>query len=181
MNESYRWVLGLCLVLVFVLQIPVEASASGLTAAEQEAQIRAFFKDDPAMIDIARCESGLRQHTASGNVLRGGAGQAMIGVFQLHERYHREPALALGFDIDTLEGNMAYAKVLREQEGLQPWGPCLHAVNEETPRRGTSAVTLDGTREMLINRIRDLERQVKLLQIQLLERQVIALQSRFNR
>lgn len=181
MNESYRWVLGFYLVLVFVLHIPVETSASGLTGTEQEAKIRAFFKDDPAMIDIARCESGLRQHTASGDVLRGGAGQAMIGVFQLHEKYHRGPALALGFDIDTLEGNMAYANVLREKEGLQPWGPCLHAVNEEVSHEDAPTTTLDNTREILIARIRDLERQVKLLQIQLLQRQVLALQSRFNR
>ncbi len=80
-----------------------------------------FFPDTPAMVDVARCESGLRHTTASGSVLRGGLGNNMVGVFQLYDKYHRDAAHVLGYDIDTLLGNIAYARELYRAQGLTPW------------------------------------------------------------
>jgi hypothetical protein len=85
-----------------------------------ETAVRSYFADIPVMIEIARCESGFRQFDAAGNALDGGAG-GMIGVFQIHERSHQAEANALGLDIRTREGNLAYARHLYEAEGTDPW------------------------------------------------------------
>ncbi|TSC83567.1 MAG: hypothetical protein G01um101413_977 [Parcubacteria group bacterium Gr01-1014_13] len=65
-----------------------------------------YFTDIPIMIEIAKCESGLRQFDWRGNALRGGMGFKMVGVFQIHADVHREAADLMGLDIDTLEGNI---------------------------------------------------------------------------
>jgi hypothetical protein len=95
---------------------------------EVEKRVREVFSDAPVMIEIARCESKFRQFTDSGNVLRGGAGGGMIGVFQFYEAIHEMPARALGFDLATLEGNLGYARHLYSTSGTRPWAPCVPAV-----------------------------------------------------
>jgi hypothetical protein len=89
-----------------------------------EKRVREFFADTPAMIQIARCESNFRQFTDAGSPFRGGAEGGMIGVFQFYEKYHASAALALGFDLATLEGNIGYAKHVYEAEGVTPWASC---------------------------------------------------------
>ena len=84
-----------------------------------EAKVRESFKDVPQMIEVARCESKFRQYTDAGNPLRGPGG--MVGVFQFYESIHTPGALALGFDITTLEGNLGYARHVYNTEGLTPW------------------------------------------------------------
>jgi hypothetical protein len=96
-------------------------SSTILTQSQIEARVREYFKDAPQMIEIARCESKFRQFTDAGNPLRGGSGGSMIGVFQFFDRYHLAPAAALGFDITTLEGNLAYAKRVYQTQGTTPW------------------------------------------------------------
>jgi hypothetical protein len=79
------------------------------------------------MIDIAFCESRFRQFNKSGDVLRGEVNSDDVGVVQINTYYHQKDALALGFDIMTLEGNMAYGKYLYEKQGTRPWNsskPC---------------------------------------------------------
>lgn len=95
------------------------------TPAEVEAAVRAAFADVPAMIPIAKCESGFRQFTAAGEVLRGGTGGGYIGVFQIGEAIHATAAANAGMDIYTLQGNLDYARVLYEQSGTRPWKSCL--------------------------------------------------------
>lgn len=46
---------------------------------------------------------------------------------QINELYHLETAEKLGLDIYTIEGNVAYAKHLYEEQGAKPWmssSPC---------------------------------------------------------
>lgn len=93
------------------------------TPAESEAKVRAYFKDIPVMIEIARCESEFRQYTDSGAVLRGGSAGGMIGIFQFFESVHAVPAKALGFDLATVDGNLGYARHLYKAEGTTPWNP----------------------------------------------------------
>lgn len=88
--------------------------------ADVETSVRNFFVDVPIMVEIARCESGFRQFDSAGDALDGGAG-GMIGVFQIHKLSHEAMSAALGFDIRTLEGNLAYARHLYEAEGTDPW------------------------------------------------------------
>ena len=86
-----------------------------------EQSVREYFADIPVMIEIARCESKFRQFADSGNVLRGGVGGQMVGVFQFFDRYHTSPAYELGFDIETVDGNLAYARYVYDRQGTAPW------------------------------------------------------------
>jgi len=94
----------------------------GHDQAAVEKRVREYFADVPVMIEIARCESKFRQFTDSGAVLRSAG---MIGVFQFYEVVHSNAARALGHDLATLEGNLAYARHLYTQSGTQPWSACV--------------------------------------------------------
>ena len=91
------------------------------TARSVQQFARTYFADIPIMIDIARCESKCRQFDADGNVLRGKVNTGDIGLMQINEGYHSEAAAKLGVDINTIEGNAAYARYLYNREGTQPW------------------------------------------------------------
>jgi hypothetical protein len=101
------------------------ASTSTQNPAEIEKRVREYFADVPVMIEIARCESKFRQYTDAGNVLRGGGSTGMVGIFQFYELIHKAPALALGYDIETVEGNLGYAKHVYKLEGTRPWASCV--------------------------------------------------------
>lgn len=96
-------------------------ASSSVVQKSVEERVREYFADIPVMVEIARCESKFRQFTDSGAVLRGGADGGMIGVFQFYEVVHASTALGLGFDLTTLEGNLAYARHLYVQQGTTPW------------------------------------------------------------
>ena len=133
------------------------------TPAESEAKVRAYFKDTPVMIEIARCESAFRQYTDSGNVLRGGASGGMVGIFQFFESIHAVPAKNLGFDITTLDGNLGYAKHVYTSEGTVPWNPAKGCW-DVTPEK-TLVKTVD--KEKLRQQITLLLKLITLLQKQL--------------
>lgn len=118
----FLFVLGLLPILAHADLATTSASNEGLEQAVHE-----YFADTPIMIDIARCESEYRQYDAYGGVLHGGLADGMIGLFQLYERIHYAIALPMGYDIDTPQGNMAYARYLYEEQGTTPWlssSPC---------------------------------------------------------
>lgn len=79
------------------------------------------FADTPILAHIASCESHNRQYDSDGNVLRGEKNHSDIGVMQINEAYHRAEAEKLNLDIDTIEGNVAFAKILYEKKGAKPW------------------------------------------------------------
>jgi len=83
--------------------------------------VESYFSDNPILVHIAFCESSFRQTDKDGNVLRGTVLSEDVGVMQINERYHKTQSEKLGYDIYTLEGNMAYAKWLYEREGAKPW------------------------------------------------------------
>ncbi|MEI7463263.1 MAG: hypothetical protein WCK03_02590 [Candidatus Taylorbacteria bacterium] len=92
-----------------------------------EAYLRKEFADTPILVDIARCESSFRQYDKAGNLVRGRVNNADVGVMQINETYHDKTAVKLGLDLHTLEGNVAYAKHLYNEQGAQPWvssSPC---------------------------------------------------------
>ena len=78
--------------------------------------VKDYFENDPILIEIAKCESRFRQFDESGDVLRGTVTPEDIGVMQINKRYHLLKSKDLGYDIHTLDGNMAYAKWLYEKE-----------------------------------------------------------------
>jgi hypothetical protein len=92
-----------------------------------QSYVRGYFKDAPILAEIAKCESTFRQFDKNGNVLRGKVNSDDIGIMQINKYYHQIDAEKLGFDIYTLEGNLAYAKWLYGKYGDKPWvhsSPC---------------------------------------------------------
>jgi|SRR3989344_375050 len=86
-----------------------------------EEKVEQYFVDIPIMIEIARCESRYKHFNKDGGVNRGVLTPADVGVMQINEKYHLRDARKLGYDIHSLEGNMAYARYLYEREGARPW------------------------------------------------------------
>ncbi len=92
-----------------------------LTSKEIEQISKAYFKKDPILVEIARCESSFRQLDENGKLLRGKVNKGDVGLMQINEYYHADKAEELGFDLETLHGNMAYAKYLYDKKGTAPW------------------------------------------------------------
>jgi hypothetical protein len=86
-----------------------------------ENYVRQYFKDAPIMVQIAKCESHFRQLDSDGEIHRGRANPADVGVMQINEFYHLDTAQKKSMDIYTIEGNTAYARDLYEREGTAPW------------------------------------------------------------
>jgi hypothetical protein len=86
-----------------------------------EDYVRAYFIETPILAEIASCESSFRQYGEDGDVLRGKVNKSDLGLLQVNEYYHGEKAEDLGFDLTTVDGNLAYAKYLYNKEGTQPW------------------------------------------------------------
>ena len=102
--------------------VTTTADSSSTTSVEaMEAYLRKEFADTPILVDIARCESRFRQFDKDGNLIRGRVNNADVGVMQINELYHDKTAAKLRLDLHTLEGNIAYAKHLYNEQGSQPW------------------------------------------------------------
>ena len=101
-----------------------------LTSKEIENIAKVYFKSDPILVEVARCESSFRQLDTDGEVLKGTVNKGDLGLMQINKYYHAEKAESMGLDLETLHGNMGYAKYLYNKEGLKPWGsskPCWKA------------------------------------------------------
>jgi hypothetical protein len=89
--------------------------------------VRSYFEKTPILAEVARCESQFRQFDKSGDVLRGRAVAADVGVMQINEYYHKATAEKMGIDLHSIDGNLKYAKYLYDKQGTQPWSasaPC---------------------------------------------------------
>ena len=89
--------------------------------------VQAYFAETPILAKVSMCESGLRQVGDDGQVLRGKVNHDDVGLMQINEHYHGDKAKSLGMDLETVKGNLAYAKYLYDQEGTAPWSassPC---------------------------------------------------------
>ena len=92
-----------------------------MSSKSVEKYIREQFKDEPLLIEIARCESTFRQFDEDGHIIRGKVNSADIGVMQINEKYHALDSAKLGMNIYTLEGNVRFGKYLYDKSGAQPW------------------------------------------------------------
>ena len=98
-----------------------------LAGEDTETIVRAYFRDIPVMIQVARCESTFRHTLADGSVLKGRVDPADTGVMQINKRYHLKSAEKLGLNLNDIYDNMEYARYLYEEQGTQPWSassPC---------------------------------------------------------
>ncbi len=142
--------------IIFALLLPGTTLAASSNLISVEDSVRNYFKDVPVMIEIARCESKFIQYEADGSPLYGGWLNGMVGVFQLFERVHLSGAKTLGFDIDTLEGNLAYAKHLYDTSGTKPWNSskaCWGNAVTTAAKSTMSTETIEQKRAELIKQI----------------------------
>jgi len=157
------------------ISVAEAAATTPLNQVQIEAKVREYFKDAPAMIEIARCESKFRQFTDSGNVLRSAG---MVGVFQFYESIHAGGAKALGFDLSTVEGNLGYAKHVYDTQGTTPWSGsryCWEIPSTLTAKGATLAATVtDTNRAELLKKIATLTKLIAVLQKQLAAKQTLA-------
>ena len=108
----------------FTQNLPVEELKNDSEPEKEintETYVRNYFSDIPLLAEIARCESQFRQFDKNGKVLRGIAVSSDVGVMQINEYYHSDTLDKFGYNIYTLEGNLAYARNLYEREGSVPW------------------------------------------------------------
>ncbi len=79
------------------------------------------FPDAPIMLRVAACESGFLQHAynPTNNSHDG-------GVFQISQKYHGARMQKLGLDPYDVKDNIAYARILYNESGLQPWLASKH-------------------------------------------------------
>jgi hypothetical protein len=156
---------GLCSIALCVMIGLLPQSADAKTVEES---VRDYFKETPVMIEIARCESKFRQFTADGLPLYGGMGGGMIGVFQFYDRIHRAGATALGFNLATLEGNLAYAKHVYATSGTTPWNSSKKCWQNASPNvsvvslsEAEKVAALEKHIEELKKTLTDLQKQLK--------------------
>jgi hypothetical protein len=103
-----------------------------------EKYVKAYFADTPILATIAKCESRNRQYDKYGNVLRGEENRFDVGVMQINELYHKDDSKELGYDINTIEGNVGFAKHLYKRFGAKPWmasSPCWAKFSEASLAR----------------------------------------------
>jgi Transglycosylase SLT domain len=97
------------------------------TMADIETYVREYYKDTPILAEVARCESTFTQFSKNGKVMRGIENTADVGLMQINEYYHAETAKKFGYNIYSVEGNLAYGKYLYDKKGTAPWSassPC---------------------------------------------------------
>lgn len=73
------------------------------------------------MIRLAKCESGLRQFSPHGAVLRGIEHPLDIGIYQINSLVWLESAELIGYDIFTSEGNIDMAMYIAKYHGYTQW------------------------------------------------------------
>ncbi len=86
-----------------------------------ETYVREYYKDTPILAEISKCESTFRQYDKKGNVIRGIVNKDDVGLMQINEHYHADTAEKLGYDLTTVDGNLAFGKYLYERDGSEPW------------------------------------------------------------
>ncbi len=86
-----------------------------------------YYSKTPILAKVAKCESQYRQFTTNGDVLRGREVREDVGLMQINETYHKADSIKLGYNIYSMEGNLAYGQYLYDHQGLAPWSasaPC---------------------------------------------------------
>jgi hypothetical protein len=77
-------------------------------------EILKVFPDAPIMVEVAWCESHLTPTADRANL------GVDVGVFQLNQ-VHLNRLAELGLDRWNLHDNIAFARMLYDESGLQPW------------------------------------------------------------
>jgi len=84
-------------------------------------EIDKVFPDAPIMHDVMRCESGgdIEAYNPTNN-------SHDNGLFQISDLYHGKRVRALGLDVGDPADNIRFARILYDEQGLQPWSASKH-------------------------------------------------------
>lgn len=102
---------------------PTKINSKAIDASDHlavEKRVKEYFSDIPILAEIAHCESNYTQIGKDGEIMRG-TNPDDVGVMQINEYYNGDSSAKLGYDIETLDGNLAFARHLYLQYGTQPW------------------------------------------------------------
>lgn len=113
--------------LFFAKTLQAESPTAELQEPTAKEMVAFYFGDDSKiMLAIAKCESSLEHFNKDGSVKLGIVDSRDTGLFQINKGYHLDKSKQMGYNIDTLLGNILYAKYLYEQSGTQPWSASKH-------------------------------------------------------
>lgn len=84
-------------------------------------EIDKVFPDAPIMHDVMRCESGgdIEAYNPTNN-------SHDNGLFQISDLYHGKRVRSLGLDVGDPADNIRFARILYDEQGLQPWSASKH-------------------------------------------------------
>jgi len=99
-----------------------------------ESYVREYYKDEPILAEIARCESTFRQYDSNGDILKGKVNSDDVGVMQINRFYHGDKAEALGYDIYSIDGNLAFGRWLYGKYGASPWSASSQCWTKTLPK-----------------------------------------------
>lgn len=120
------------LILGLVLLIPLHTLAD---SDIQEAATKAF-KATPILIGVAKCESSFTQFNHDGSIKLGYPDPYDIGVMQINVIYWLGVAGQLGYDIYSVDGNLAFGGYLYRHYGLSPWKASKPCWDKKIPSWG---------------------------------------------
>jgi len=84
--------------------------------ARIEQEVMKAFPDAPIMLKVMRCEGG---YDIDAYNPTNGSGDK--GLFQISTLHHGKRVKALGLDMNNPSDNIKYAKMLYDEQGLEPW------------------------------------------------------------
>ena len=141
MHKNFK-ACGLLLLSFALILIPQSLPAQAADPnAGAEALVRQTFADAPEMIQVAECESGIKQFRADGSLLVGGPSGQYVGIFPIDQTIHKTAAAGLGDDLATIAGNVAYARHLYDLSSSAPWRGCLPAASASSAPVSAGAIT----------------------------------------
>lgn len=90
-----------------------------------EKEVMKVFPDAPIMLKVMKCEGG---HDIDAYNPTNGSGDK--GLFQISTLHHGKRVKALGLDMNNPIDNIAYARMLYDEQGLTPWKWSKHCWNK---------------------------------------------------
>jgi hypothetical protein len=120
------------------------------------------FPSDTIMWSVVACETGFRHSNADGSVIVN-SGSSATGLTQIMKSIHGADATKLGYNIDSVAGNISYAKMLRTRNGYLDWTPSEHCWNKAYGSNQQLATSTRNTPAVPVNTCRISVSQVQLV------------------
>jgi hypothetical protein len=107
--------------LVFPSNLKAITTANQIPQSVKSSPQEAGYVLPEVLLKIAYCESSNQQFNKDGTVLRGKVNPLDRGRYQINLHWNGADAKKLGYDLNTWDGNTAYALVLFQRHGTRDW------------------------------------------------------------